>query len=68
MELVLLAELLNAQLVEYFQEFYSTPFIGHCLQQDNLILWTLPMWRVVIHLAEVEKCYVNIIKGNFRVL
>jgi hypothetical protein len=55
MGLDLLAKLLIAQLVEYFQDFYATPYIGRCSQPQKHILWTLPMWPVTIHLSEVEK-------------
>jgi hypothetical protein len=68
MGLVLLAKLLDAKLVEYFQDFYATPIIGHCSQPEKHILWTLLARSVKIHLSQMEKYYVNIIKGNFKVL
>jgi len=52
---VLLAKLLDVQLVEYFQDFYATPYIGHCSQPEKHIPWTLPMLPVMIHLSEMEK-------------
>jgi hypothetical protein len=55
MGLVLLEKLLDAQLVQYFQDFYATPYIGHCSQPEKHILWTLPVWPAMIHLLEVEK-------------
>jgi hypothetical protein len=68
MGLVLLAKLLDVKLVEYFQDLYATPNIGHCSQPEKHILWTLPMRPVVIYLSQVEKYYINIIEGNFKFL
>lgn len=35
MGLVFLAKLLNAPLVEYFQDVYATPYTGHCTQAEK---------------------------------